>query len=394
MDTSLIIDTNRVVRENERTIRPLANQRCVVFLDLNPDTGVFDVEIKRGTHGTTDGIASPALTRALQSDPNPKEVVDEIKRLYELYDVEERLLCVTIVGQTVQIDTLSKPWIDAGSLHRHCACGARVGADPEHDADHAEADIIGHAGSLLANVLAEHDIPPSHGYEHAAKVMNHTRKALEQENVTRGMRLALLLASLLHDADDRKYFAPDSNNAEKILGEALRQIEPLFGDPQEVKKLAMEAISYVSASKNGNKAPSGVNPLMLYPRHSDRLEAVGEIGVVRCYQYTKEVGRPLYLMSTPLPTKLSQVDQIASEARFQDYQLRGSSASMVDHIFDKLIPITRPLIGHTNPYYQVLGALRLRALYETCMAPRPGGLEARIKVALQRVDSEHALPYE
>ena len=52
-------------------------------------------------------------------------------------------------------------------------------------------------------------------------------------------------------------------------------------------------ISYVSASDNGNSIPERArsNPELLWVRFSDRLEAIGMIGAVRCYQYNEEKGR-------------------------------------------------------------------------------------------------------
>ena len=44
-------------------------------------------------------------------------------------------------------------------------------------------------------------------------------------------------------------------------------------------------ISYVSASDNGNSVPKRAqkNPEFLWTRYSDRLEAIGTIGAVRCW---------------------------------------------------------------------------------------------------------------
>ena len=48
---------------------------------------------------------------------------------------------------------------------------------------------------------------------------------------------------------------------------------------------ALTMIDYVSASKNGNSVPEEAleTPEVLWVRFCDRLEAIGTIGVVRCY---------------------------------------------------------------------------------------------------------------
>ena len=46
-------------------------------------------------------------------------------------------------------------------------------------------------------------------------------------------------------------------------------------------------VSLVSSSKNGDRIPEDAinNEWLLYPRYADRLEAIGIIGIERCYQY-------------------------------------------------------------------------------------------------------------
>ena len=49
-------------------------------------------------------------------------------------------------------------------------------------------------------------------------------------------------------------------------------------------------ISYVSGSVNGNNIPEKCikHPYYLWPRLCDRLEATGNIGLFRAYDYTNE----------------------------------------------------------------------------------------------------------
>ena len=56
-------------------------------------------------------------------------------------------------------------------------------------------------------------------------------------------------------------------------------------DNKQVIDEAVLMISYVSASGNGNSVPQECieRPYLLWPRFSDRLEAIGTIGMVRCF---------------------------------------------------------------------------------------------------------------
>ena len=71
-------------------------------------------------------------------------------------------------------------------------------------------------------------------------------------------------------------------NATKIIKIALK--ETSF-NIQSVLEEVIELISYVSASDNGNTVPERAkkHPELLWPRYSDRPEAIGPIGAVRCW---------------------------------------------------------------------------------------------------------------
>ena len=136
------------------------------------------------------------------------------------------------------------------------------------------------------------------------------------------------LAALLHDVDDRKLFpsAIGYPNAIKIL-------KPYLED-KAIENIKNK-ISLVSASKNKNSIPSG-DLTNLLARDCDRIEAIGEIGVVRCYLYTKNIDRPYFTDDTWIITSESELKTYNLEKRFTDYQ---NSESMIDHFYDKLLHI-------------------------------------------------------
>ena len=117
--------------------------------------------------------------------------------------------------------------------------------------------------------------------------------------------MALRLAALLHEADDHKYFKEEEKNVRRILREILSGLE----DAKMIEEEVEEMISYVSASGNGNKVPGSAvgDPTLLWPRFCDRLEAIGTIGAVRCYQYNSEKGDPLMIKTTPRPNTEKEV---------------------------------------------------------------------------------------
>ena len=181
----------------------------------------------------------------------------------------------------------------------------------------------------LESIINEHNVCKSHGIEHAKTVMDHSFKALESENTLSEIdKEAVILASLLHDADDKKFFPNniDNENTRKILSDKSNDF---IG-------LVIQMINLVSSSTNRDNIPDEIKDKqwMLIPRYSDRLEAIGKIGIKRCYEYNKTKRTPSFIDSTP---KLQTEDEIIklSLEKYQTY--KGSSVSIIDHFYDKLI---------------------------------------------------------
>lgn len=175
------------------------------------------------------------------------------------------------------------------------------------------------------------DCDASHNADHAYAVWSHAHQALKvyRGELSREQQDAIELAALLHDVDDRKIF-PGHNDFEHART-ILREIG-WTGD----HNLVIEMIDLVACSKNGNR--SHQHPWMLYPRYADRLEAIGEIGIERCMQYTLAVGRPLHCESTLRCSNHDQLEGIIV-GRFEEYLERKVSDSFIDHCYDKLLHI-------------------------------------------------------
>lgn len=184
-------------------------------------------------------------------------------------------------------------------------------------------------------------IDPSHGLEHALMVLCHAKRALDaykQTNpsgISEQEELNVKLAALLHDTDDSKYFPNNKNfeNAKHILTKS--------GLDEENINEIIKMISWVSASKNGDRIPKEVSTtgkdFLLYPRYADRLEALGIIGLERTLDYTLSQGAPLCIEQEPkLNYTIEQIyEHIATPTRYKCY--KGASRSMMDHFYDKLL---------------------------------------------------------
>lgn len=213
------------------------------------------------------------------------------------------------------------------------------------------------------------EIKESHGIRHVIAVYEHTRKAVRVHAppLSSKQSMQVLLAALLHDVDDHKYFPTHSayENAIQIMSNAASSL--LEAQSQD---LVVQMISYVSCSKNRNSVPKVVSVKdaywMLIPRWADRLEAVGRVGVLRCYQYNRESGQPLVSENTPRPQTLQQVWDFVTPERFQAYD--GSSTDMISHYYDKLLHVARPppLIVR-NSYLEKMAEASSKELVEVCL---------------------------
>ena len=247
-------------------------------------------------------------------------------------------------------------------------------------------------------------IGPSHGLPHVMAVHNHATNAIESHNNnnndaidgtrplsakisdTTGMEIRV--AAMLHDADDTKFFPPGDkdkgqppkkSNAINNLPNA-RNICESAGVPSESISRILQMILWTGCTENGNSIPPEIEVSghyhLLIPRWSDRLEAVGRIGVIRCYQYNREVGAPLWkeddLYDSPRPMSEEEIWKLATPERFQNYlseKKKGKDgSSMISHYYDKLLHIARPPPGIVqNTYLEDMAKESSKELVEVCL---------------------------
>mmetsp|Transcript_9280 Transcript_9280/g.20062 ORF Transcript_9280/g.20062 Transcript_9280/m.20062 type:complete len:277 (-) Transcript_9280:229-1059(-) len=218
-------------------------------------------------------------------------------------------------------------------------------------------------------------IKESHGFQHAIDVYHHACKAIQshEPRLSSSQEMEVKAAALLHDTDDKKYFpnAPKGSypNAQKLLD--------LSNVPQENADNIIAMISLVGCSENGKCVPDHIREegsyYKLIPRWSDRLLAVGKSGVVRCYQYNQEKGRPLSAENSPQPHTEAEVWQFATPERFEAYQQPNNEANkkeddMISHYYDKLLHVARPPPAIVQNEYLINAAKdSAKELVEVCL---------------------------
>jgi uncharacterized protein len=207
----------------------------------------------------------------------------------------------------------------------------------------SDTDSLQDYTNTLKGIFETNNISPCHGIEHAKAVMYNAWEALKDyPDLPVDDKLAVLLAALLHDADDGKFFPCHRNNENLKL--VLQKKGRDFVDKVEYM------VNLVSSSKNGNIIPDDIadKEWMLIPRYADRLEAIGLIGIERCLTYNLSKEKPLYLATTPRPTTEEEIWNIATEERYdRAIKEKNPGDSMIDHYYDKLLHISKFPIRNT-----------------------------------------------
>ncbi len=233
-----------------------------------------------------------------------------------------------------------------------------------------ETDTLTAATEHLTRIFASANVCESHGIHHATDVVRIVDHALQHcpHSLEPETKIAIRLAALLHDADDRKLFPKHGalQNAQDILRQLTYAGQPL-SEPTIGSIIRM--IRWVSTAANGDMIPTEAvsAPHLLYPRHADRIAAMGWTGVYRCWKYTLGVGDPLYTGDTARAANEEDLwTRLATPQRYAAY--RGKSASMIDHYYDKLLHICNPLLTQENVYLRDEARRRTAPLVEVALA--------------------------
>lgn len=129
----------------------------------------------------------------------------------------------------------------------------------------------------------------SHDYEHILRVVSNTNRILKAELEANPSATydtsALFLAALLHDVGDRKYAKP-GEDVENQISAILRE----RGADEDLALKVQSLVKTVSYSHEVRNPEAVVSTLHKHPelaivQDADRLDAIGAVGVARCFSY-------------------------------------------------------------------------------------------------------------
>jgi uncharacterized protein len=169
----------------------------------------------------------------------------------------------------------------------------------------------------LSDVMAA---DPAHDISHVKRVVQNTLKLTESEN---GNAAVTVPAAWLHDCVSVAKDSPLRNQASKLAAEeAVRFLESVDYPPEFLTPIyhAIEAHSF-SANINTETLEARI------VQDADRLEALGAIGIIRCFLTGGSMGTPLYDPSDPFAKN--------REANDRSYT--------VDHFYCKLLGLAETM---------------------------------------------------
>ena len=156
-----------------------------------------------------------------------------------------------------------------------------------------------------------------HDWFHTHHVFKNAQHIAKTENVD---AFVIALGALLHDIADSKFYDGDETVGPKIAREFLFKHNVDSVIIEHVVKI-IENISF----KGGNEKQKFSSPELNVIQDADRLDAIGAIGIARCFNYGGFKNRQLYNPSIKPNMKMTK----------EEY--KTSTSPTINHFYEKLL---------------------------------------------------------
>lgn len=156
-----------------------------------------------------------------------------------------------------------------------------------------------------------------HDWFHILRVWNNAKLIAEEENVD---LFIVELGALLHDIADSKFYNGDESLGPKIAREFLEKQQVDLVTITHIEQI-ISNISY----KGGNFEQKFNSPELQVIQDADRLDAIGAIGIARCFNYGGFKNRPMYNPN------------IAPNLKQSKEEYKNSNAPTINHFYEKLL---------------------------------------------------------
>ena len=162
------------------------------------------------------------------------------------------------------------------------------------------------------------DAEGGHDWFHVERVFNNAMHIAEHENVDHTI---VALAALLHDIADPKFHDGD----ETVAPRKARA----FLNGQAVDKATVEhvinIIEHMSFKNSLDSKTAFESPELFVVRDADRLDAIGAIGIARCFNFGGFKNRAIYDPAISPKTGMTKAEY------------KKSAAPSINHFYEKLL---------------------------------------------------------
>ena len=162
------------------------------------------------------------------------------------------------------------------------------------------------------------DAEGGHDWFHIERVYKNALLIAKEENVN---ILIVSLGALLHDIADAKFYDGDESIGPKKAREFLEQ--------QNVEEQIIvhieNIIKYISFKSSLDSNASFSSPELDVVQDADRLDAIGAIGIARCFNYGGFKNRTLY--NPDIQPNLNMTKE----------EYKSSKAPTINHFYEKLL---------------------------------------------------------
>ena len=156
-----------------------------------------------------------------------------------------------------------------------------------------------------------------HDWFHILRVWNNAKLIAKNEQVA---IFIVELGALLHDIADSKFYNGDETVGPKVARVFLESEKV----PDEII-LHIEKIITNISYKGGNFKQNFTSPELDVIQDADRLDAIGAVGIARCFNYGGFKNRQLY---NP---------EIAPNLNMTKEEYKNSEAPTINHFYEKLL---------------------------------------------------------
>jgi uncharacterized protein len=175
--------------------------------------------------------------------------------------------------------------------------------------------IIAHTISFVKKELANAE--GGHDWFHIERVYKNALLISKTENVD---SFVVSLGALLHDIADSKFYNGDETiGPKKAKGFLISE-----NTPEDVIAHVIKIIENISF-KGGNKKQVFFSNELSVIQDADRLDAIGAIGIARCFNYGGFKNRKLY------------DPEIKPNLNMTSEEYKNSTAPTINHFYEKLL---------------------------------------------------------